>query len=132
MPKTHSRNRVVQQLNFCVTLALEPGGWEVKVERGQCVGRSSLSRSISSSRSGACHLVGGVIVGETCWLHQLEGNLRKVAQEFADDEGCDDQGDEDDEHDKVKNGEADDPPLPQSRLLQRIDWWPNLTAISQG
>ena len=71
----------------------------------------------------------GVVIVLSSWLHQVERQTRaQVRNVVASHNRPNDQDYEDNEHDEVQHGVTDNTSLAKSRLLERVDWWSNLTA----
>jgi len=75
-------------------------------------------------------LAAGVVVVEAGGLEELHGDGGQAGEELAGDDGADDQGDEDYEHDEVEDGIADYSALAELALLQRVDGRPDLATRS--
>jgi hypothetical protein len=72
-----------------------------------------------------------VVVVLPRWLQQLEWNAKVDIDEVAHNDRSDDQDEEQNEHGKVEDSEADDSPLSKARLLERVDGWPDLTTVKK-
>lgn len=59
----------------------------------------------------------------------MHRNRRQAGEELPGNQRTNDEGNENDEHDKVEDGEADDSSLAKLRLLQRIDRGTNLSTM---
>ena len=107
---------------------------------GSCSGSScrATSATATTSASAGCCSSGNktaargagarVIVVLARWLHQLQRNAEVEGDEISDDNRPDHQDEEEDEHGKVQDCKANHSPLSKARLLERVNWWSDLTT----
>jgi hypothetical protein len=85
----------------------------------------------SANQTSTSGCVAGVVVHQTGRLEKVHRDSRQAGHELASHNGPNDERNEDDEHDKIEDRVADDAPSSKLRLLERVDGWSDLTAMSR-